>query len=112
MRSNGITCQAGNATMAITQASQRSSQASSGCEIAAEGAAAGGCSGREPVTLTAHRLYQGESELYPEPPDAHVDNVGAGIELDSPDRGKQLALGHRVMAVLHQSPQAEELESG
>src|SRR5665811_209525 len=107
MRSNGIACQAGNATMAITQTSQRSSQASSGWESAAEvadpggssRAVIGGCSGCEPVTLTAHRLYQGESELDPEPSDAHVDNVGAGIELDSPDRGKQLALGYRVMAV-------------
>src|SRR6266567_161927 len=111
-----MTCHAGNTTIATTQVSQSSSQGgdSAAGDSSAAGAvpAAGGGSGREAVTLTAHRLNQGEPELRPEPPDAHVDDVGAGIELDAPDRRQQLALGHRVPAVLHQGAQAEELEPG
>src|SRR5712691_2260946 len=126
-----MTCHAGNTTIATTQVSQSSSQGadpaagdpaagdsaagdSSAGDSSAAGAvpAAGGRSGREAVTLTAHRLNQGEPDLRPEPPDANVDDVGAGIELDAPDRRQQLALGHRIPAVLHQGAQAEELEPG
>src|SRR6266704_4515421 len=132
-----MTCHAGKTTIAMTQTSQSSSQAHSAWEIAWAGdpagspvpspsapsaasggrparavSAAGGRSGGEPVTLTAHRLYQGEPELRPEPPDADVDDVGARIELDAPYRRQQLALGHRVPAMLHQGAQAEELEPG
>src|SRR5215467_932162 len=52
--------------------------------------------GRKLVPGTSHRLDQVESELRAQPPDAHVDHVGAWVEVVAPDRGQQLVLRHRV----------------
>src|SRR5581483_8794228 len=52
------------------------------------------------VALTAHRLDQAEPELGPQPPHAHVDHVGARVEVVAPHAGQQLALGHGLAVVL------------
>src|ERR1022692_753346 len=84
--------------------------AGAGCAPAA--AVAFGRSGRQSVTFTAHRLYQPEAELGPESPDADVDDVRAGIEVDSPHRGQQLTLGHCSATTFHQGSQQQELKPG
>jgi hypothetical protein len=57
--------------------------------------------GRELVSLTAYRLYQVESKLRADAPDADVDDVGPGIEIVAPDRGQQLAFGDGLTDMLH-----------
>src|SRR5215471_19332342 len=68
--------------------------------------------GRKLVPGTSHRLDQVESELRAQPPDAHVDHVGAGVEVVAPDRGQQLVLRHRVARVPHKLAEQEELQAG
>src|SRR5579875_3677985 len=48
-------------------------------------------SGGEPVSLTAHRLYQPEPERGWGAPDGGMEGVGPGVGVDAPDRGEQLA---------------------
>src|SRR6516164_8858371 len=64
------------------------------------------------IALTAHRLDQAEAEFGPQPPHAHVDHVGARVEVVSPHAGQQPALGHRLTGVLRQLAQQQELEPG
>src|SRR5271167_145913 len=47
----------------------------------------------ELVTFTAYRLDQVEAELGPQASYAHVDHVGARVEVVSPHAGQQPALG-------------------
>ena len=48
----------------------------------------------ELVTFTAYRLDQAEAELGPQASYAHVDHVGARVEVVSPHAGQQPALGY------------------
>src|SRR6476660_7108610 len=64
------------------------------------------------IALTAHRLDQAEAELGPQPPHAHVDHVGARVEVVSPHAREQPALGDRLAEVLRQLTQQQELEPG
>src|SRR5580692_177062 len=66
----------------------------------------------ELIPGTAHRLDQVETELRPEPPHADVDDVGAGVEVVSPDGRQQLLLAHRLARVLHQRLEQQELQPG
>src|SRR5580704_4827705 len=54
------------------------------------------------IALTAYRLDQAEAELGPQAPHAHVDHVGARVEVVSPHAGQQPALGHRLAEMLRQ----------
>src|SRR6476646_9298009 len=47
----------------------------------------------ESITHIAHRLDPHRGQLRPEPSDVDVDDVGAGVELESPDVGEQLFAG-------------------
>src|ERR1035438_5081478 len=51
---------------------------------------------RELVALTAYRLDQAEAELRAQPPHAHVDDVGAWVEVVSPYRRQQLSFRDRL----------------
>src|SRR5438046_827980 len=64
------------------------------------------------IALTAYRLDQAEAELGPQAPHAHVDHVGARVEVVSPHAGQQPALGHRLAEVLRQLAQQQELQPG
>src|SRR5690242_1742465 len=64
------------------------------------------------IALTAYRLDQAEAELGSQAPDAHVDHVGARVEVVSPHAGQQPALGHRLTVVLGQLAQQQELQPG
>src|SRR5580658_9942662 len=68
--------------------------------------------GGEPITRTAHRLYELESELGPQSPDADVDHVGSRVEVDAPDRGEQLLFRYRLTGMLHQLPEHHDLKPG
>src|SRR5580704_12758485 len=48
----------------------------------------------ELVTFTTYRLDQVEAELGPQASYAHVDHVGARVEVVSPHAGQQPALGY------------------
>src|SRR5262249_9703860 len=64
------------------------------------------------IALTAHCLDQAEAELGAQAPHAHVDYVGARVEVVSPYAGQRPALGHRLTWVLRQLAQQQELEPG
>src|SRR6478672_5560066 len=50
---------------------------------------------RQPVTRMAHRLDRGGgTELLAQAPDAHLDDVGAGVEAVAPDLGEQTLAAH------------------
>src|ERR1700729_3882918 len=70
-----------------------------------------GSLGDKLVARTAHRLDQFVAELRPEPPHADVDHVGARL-LVAPDRREQPILGHRLVGVLHELPEQQELQPG
>src|ERR1035438_6539084 len=54
------------------------------------------------VALTAHRLDQAEAQLGSQPPHAHVDDVGARVEIVAPDPGQQLPLRHGLAGMFGQ----------
>src|SRR5208282_5412888 len=58
----------------------------------------------ELIAFTAHRLDQVESELRPQPPDTHVDDIRARVEVVSPHGRQQLPLGHRLAGMFRQLP--------
>src|SRR6516164_8637967 len=68
--------------------------------------------GGELISGTTHRLDQLEAELRPEPADADVHDVGAGVEIVAPDGRQQLILAHRLARVLHELPEQQELQPG
>src|SRR5262249_18833621 len=66
----------------------------------------------ESVSRTTHRLDQLESQLGPQPANADVDDVRAGIKIDAPHRCQQCSLRHRLAGVLHELTQKHDLEPG
>src|SRR4249920_882446 len=66
--------------------------------------------GREPVAAVSHRLDRRlRAELLPEPPDAHVDDVRARVEVVAPDIREQPLATHHFALVQNEVVQEAEL---
>src|SRR5271165_2266148 len=68
--------------------------------------------GDELIALTPHCLDQVEAEFGTQPPDTHVHDVGARVEVIAPDGGQQLALRHGLADMLGELAEQQELEPG
>src|SRR5215472_16056523 len=109
MSCKGMASQCPNAIIAISPRSQNATQARS---IQPAAVCGQGGSGSQSVSRTAHRLDQAKSELRAKPSHTNIDDVRAGVKVDSPDGGQQLLLGYGPPRVLHQFSEQQNFKAG
>src|SRR6202012_4419922 len=66
----------------------------------------------ELVPLPPDRLDELVAQLCPQPADTDADDIGVRVAFISPDRGQQLAPGHRPARVPDELLQEQELKPG
>src|SRR5689334_16121977 len=99
MKWNGIVSQRGDASMATTLTAAKAPQASSG-PLRAGNPVAGMADGLD---------RRGGPELLAQPPDAHVDDVGARVEVVAPHVREQRLAADDLPRMLRQHVQDAEL---
>src|SRR5439155_15232827 len=66
----------------------------------------------DPISFPADGLDQVRSQLRSKPPNVDVHDIGAGVEVISPNGIQQALLGHRLAGVFHQLLEEKKLAFG
>src|SRR6266536_1625253 len=109
MKWNGTVSHSGTSTIATRLATANAPQTMSGHHCRSGQAER---STRDAIALTPHGQDRLHPELRAQAADVDVDDVGAGVEVVSPDGREQPLLGDGLPLVLHQLAQEQELAVG